>query len=379
MKNDRLVTKLFDTLFDNPVFLGSGTLIEKYEQIDKYIQFGVGLVVPRTTRLIKDRPNNPSPCLYQNGENMLNAEWTGNDINYWRPYLEKLSKTHKVAMSVTGRDIKKCVTVMQEIDKYNFPFAEINISCAHSNFVNGRIKDNEEFIECLLKSMKDKGIKTPIALKLGHCDNLLNIAKIAKNNGVDALVLINTFGPIFDFNINNNFECERLLGMKSGMGGLSGKALFNIALTDVAIISKEIDIKVIACGGVGSAFDVIKMIMAGASAVEIYTASHILGNKSHLLFKKINDDLNKILKINKINNIHDLYKRAHKIINLDTNLKPLYPIINIKKCKHCGLCQSICLENAIEKKTNNTLKVNKNKCNGCGHCVSICPSKSVFF
>jgi len=291
MKNrNPLEVKLLNNNLESPLILGSGTLVEKYEDINPFLKTNIGAIVPRTTRLEMTRKVHPSPHLYQFGNNgsemMLNAEWTGAAIDYWIPYLREMSNTNKIIMSISGRDIEGCLKVCRILDKYNFPMLEINLSCAHSNGVNGFITRNSEHIKSIVYRLKDT-IKTPIGIKLGHSDFIVELAGVAKKAGADAIVAINTFGPILDFNIGNNLKIKPVVGIQNAKGGLSGGLLFNIALTDIADISNQIKIPIIGCGGVSNAEQVIKMMMAGASAVQIYTAAHIRGINSPSIFNEI--------------------------------------------------------------------------------------------
>lgn len=386
MKNTNpLEIQLLNSKLSSPLILGSGTLVEKVEDIYPFLKTTIGAIVPRTTRIEMIRKIHPSPHLYQFGnsgsEMMLNAEWTGAAIGYWIPYLEKMSNTNKIIMSISGRDIEGCVKVCKTLDKYNFPMLEINLSCAHSNNVHGFITRNSEHIESIVRRLKDR-IKTPIGIKLGHSDFIVELAGVAKKAGADAIVAVNTFGPIFDFKIDDDLKIRPVVGIQNAKGGLSGGLLFNIALTDIADISNQVKIPVIGCGGVSNAEQVIKMIMSGASAVQIYTASHIRGINSPSIFNEINEDLLSFLKKHKLYNISEIKDKALFLLNQKTNLEVIYPKINDKKCFGCGSCMRICLKKAIgiqEKSGKKIATLNKKKCDGCGHCISICPNKAMSY
>ncbi len=244
-----LETNFLDSKLSSPLILGSGTLIERFENIQPFIDSGVGAIVPRTTRLIKTREKHPSPHLYQDGKEgnqiMINCEWTGPDINYWKPYLEHLSKTGKMIMSVSGRDIDSCFEVCETLDNYKFPLIEINIGCPHSNNTYGWINRSSKHISELLTRIKNSSIKTKVGIKLSHSDSIIELSRVAKDYGADCIIAINSFGPVLDFDISNGSP-ESIVGIKGALGGLSGSHLFNIALTDVAMISKEVKIPVIA-------------------------------------------------------------------------------------------------------------------------------------
>jgi dihydroorotate dehydrogenase len=363
------------------------TLAEHIEQIDPYIKGGAGAIIPRSTRAIMERKIHPSPHLYQFGrrssESMLNAEWTGLPIEYWAPHLERLSRTKQVIMSVSGRDIEGCVAVSRILDSYNFPLIEINVSCAHSNTIHGFITRNSGHIERLIKSLKDAGIRTPLSLKIGHSDFIVELCQVAKEAGVDSITAINTYGPVFDFTIDDKGFPHPVLGIAGGKGGMSGSSIFNIALTDVADIKRQVGIPVLGCGGVRTAEDVLKMMMAGADAVQIYTAAHIRGSLGPSVFNDINSQLIKSMNKRSIGNIQEVKGRAIHILEQDTNLEPIVPEVNDNKCTGCDLCLPICLPKAISivpadsNHQGHIISINPDTCIGCGHCVTTCPQNAI--
>ena len=373
-----LSCKILESTFPNPIWLGSGTITNSKERIDKFLKSDVGAIIPRTTRFkyASGRKFHPSYHLNINKKEkwIRNCEWTGNLINYWQPYLKELSATKRVIMSVSGRNIDGCLKVCKIIDDYDFPFIEINISCAHSSEAHGFITRNSKHISLLVKTLKKK-IKTPIALKLGHSDYIVNLAKVAEKAGADAIVAINTFGPVIDFDISGG-KPKLTLGINSGKGGLSGKIIFHAALTDVANLYQKLNIPIIACGGVTTPQDAIKMIMAGASAVQIYSAVHIAGNKRYTFFNNFINDFRNWLNINGYATIDEIKGLLLPIISRSHQMNKIIPKYDKALCIKCKSCVNICLEGAISL-YNNKIIIDKNKCVGCGACASVCPTKAL--
>jgi|GEM_PF-89326 len=385
LTNESLHVDLFSHRLDSPLILGSGTLVERYEQIEPFTRVGVGAVVPRTTRAIMVRKSQPSPCLFQTGsknnEMMLNAEWTGADISYWRHYLEQMAAGGKVIMSVSGRDIDGCVAVCKELDSYGFPLLEINVGCSHSNSIHGWITRNEEHVRRLVGSIKDAGVITPIGIKFSHSDFIVEMASAAKEAGIDCIVAINTFGPLLDFDISKGTP-QRVLGIQGSMGGMSGSPLFNIALTDVARIVKEVDIPVIGCGGVSNATDAVKMIMAGALAVQIYTAAHVRGVNAPSVFEEVNQGLRNYMVQHGVQNIAAMRGLALPLLDYPTALEPTAPAVVGNSCVGCNSCVNVCLREAIHIVKSNRYKrpeIDGKACVGCGHCVSVCKSGALSY
>lgn len=381
----RLEVNLFDRKIPSPLILASGTLVESFQEIPPFLEAGAGAVVPRTTRKIMERKVHPSPHLYQSGrkgdEMMLNAEWTGADIEYWRPYLEAMSNLRQVVMSISGRDILGCTEVCKELDLFGFPYLEVNISCAHSNSRHGFITRNGEHIRTLIDSIKQAGVTTPLVLKLGHSDFIVELANIAKEVGADGIVAVNSFGPLFDFSIDSLGDPQRVLGIQGAEGGMTGAPLFNIALTDVAEIKRQVGLPVIASGGVRTAEHVIKMIMAGAQAVQVYTAAHVKGIHASSIFPQLNQKIIHYMDEVKVENINSVRGRALSLMDEPTNLVPLIPEVLAENCTGCDICLPVCLPQAIDiipaaNKQRHIVEIN-DQCIGCGLCVQVCPSDAL--
>lgn len=380
---------LLGARFHNPIILGSGSLDERVDQVNTFLQTNVGAIVPRATRLeyAPGRDVHPSPHLdiQRRARAMRNAEWTGYPIEYWRPHLEELAQSHRVIMSVSGRDIDGCTTVCQELEPYRFPFLELNISCAHSNDAHGFITRNADHITSLIQRIKERGVKTPIAVKLGHSDFIVPLAMKAQEAGADAIVASNTYGPVLDFDISRG-EPKLTLGIAGGKGGLSGDPIFHIALTDIADLARHLEIPVIACGGVSTAEHVIKMIMAGAHAVEVYTAAHLKGTKAPDYLNKLVDDVQVWLGKYGYAGVDDVRGRVLPLLDGAHQMKPLKPQLVKDLCVGCQKCVVICNQpGAIGMIFSEKAQTNKvgmipevtDACIGCGACVTECPTDAL--
>jgi dihydroorotate dehydrogenase (NAD+) catalytic subunit len=382
--HDKLSASFMGKMLKNPVLLGSGTLVEHYEQIQPYFDAGIGGVVPRTTRKLMKRKTHPIPHLYENGSKhqpvMLNAEWTGADIEYWRSHIDMMAESEKISMSISGRDIDDCVEVCKELDKYKgWLYHEINVSCAHSNAQHGMITRDKKHIYELISRLKDAGVSQPIALKLGYSEAILELCHIAKEAGVDAIVAVNTYGPVFDFYIDNSGVPQSVVGVAGAQGGLSGAPIFQIALTAVANIKTQVDIDVIGCGGVTSGQDVIKMIMAGASLVQVYSAAHVRGVHAPKYFKKLISDIETEVKRYNYPGLHSIKGAALGLLKQPTEMELKIPTVDKASCIGCDICISVCLPVAIykidEMDKKSMVDIDGQKCVGCGHCLHVCPTQ----
>ena len=376
--SNKLRSTFLGTEYSSPIVVASGDLTETPEEVYEYINAGAGAVVPRTTRLHMIRDRHPVPNLYQSGDNLISCQWTGADIDYWKPHLEKMSEGDKVIMSVSGRNMEDCVKVCKELDQYRFPALEVNISCAASGGVHGMITRNMDFVTELTSRIKDAGVKTPISLKLGHSDGIVDIANAAKEAGADAITAINTMGPVFDFIIDENGRPQRIAGIAGSKAGLAGRAIFNTALTDVADISRQVGIPVMASGGVMEPEDAIKMIMSGASLVQLYTKLHNSGIYAPQTLTKFNEGLLEYMNERNIPDIASAQGSALYLLDLPTNLIAQIPAVDKSKCNGCKLCRQVCLNHAayIPNQTKKA-EIDHESCTGCGHCVSVCPEEAL--
>ncbi len=377
-----LRTTMLGVEYDSPLVVASGTLVERYDQIQQFVDAGAGAVIPRSTRFVMSRTVHPSPHLYQVGvrsrTTMMNAEWTGADINYWREYLPDMGRMGKVIMGVSGRDIEGCVEVCKELDEFKLPFIEINVSCGVSNGVHGFITRDPDHIAKVCDDIKKAGVETPIGVKLGHSDKIVELAQKAQENGADLIIASNTYGPVLDFEIDGNGNPQRVLGVIGAKGGISGDAIFHIALTDVADLCSVLDIPVVASGGVTTAERALKMIYAGASLVQIYSLLHDSGLNAPAALTKLTRGLVSEIETRSIKHIDDVRGKALSLLSEPTELSPQVPIVDKDICTGCDRCVPVCLPEAItfaakENRNGHVIEIGDESCIGCGHCVTQCP------
>ena len=225
-----------------------------------------------------------------------------------------------------------------------------------------------------MNSLKKAKINTPIAIKLWHSDIILELADEAKKYWADAIVALNTYWPVLDFDIDS-FPPKAYLWIESAKWWLSGKGLFHIALTDVADLVNKVKIPVIACWGVYTAEHVIKMIMAWAEAVQIYTAAHVRWLRAPMIFDKISKDLIKYLDKHSIPSINDLRWLAQPLLSQKTNLNPIIPEVIQDDCTWCDVCHITCLHDSISKDW--WIYIIEDNCVWCWHCIYTCPHDAI--
>ena len=256
---------------DNPVIPASGTFGYGYEFAELYDINELGTFSFKgTTR--EPRFGNPTPRIAECTSGMINAVGLQNPgveavINQELPKLKKCF--HKPVMAnVSGFSLEDYAYTCLKLDaEEQVGWLEVNISCpnVHGGGMSfGTTPKAAAEVTGVVKNVTKK----PVIIKLSpNVTDIVSIAKACEDAGADGISLINTMlGMRIDLR-------RRKPVIANTMGGFSGPAIFPVALRMVYQVSKAVKIPVIGMGGVSSAEDVIEMMLAGATAVEIGAAN----------------------------------------------------------------------------------------------------------
>ena len=264
---NRLKVNLCGIEMDNPIIPASGTFGFGYEFAELYdINILGTFSFKGTTR--EARFGNATPRIAECPSGMLNAvglQNPGVDAVIARELPKMKEVFHKPVMAnVSGFSLDEYVEVSSRIDKEDcVGWIELNISCPNVHGGGMAFGTCASSAESVVKAVRDV-VRKPLIVKLSpNVTNIVEIAKAVEAAGADGVSLINT-----------------LLGMRIDMrkkkpllanvtGGYSGAAVFPVALRMVYQVAGAVKIPVVGMGGVSSAEDVIEMMMAGATAVEI--------------------------------------------------------------------------------------------------------------
>ena len=198
------------------------------------------------------------------------------------------------------------------------------------------------------------------------------MAQQAEELGANAIVCTNSIGPGM---LIDTKTAKPKLGIKSGGGGVTGKAIFPIALWCVHQLSETLSIPVVGCGGIFTADDAIQMLMAGASAVQLYTAPAL---KGPTVFRRVTAGLQRFLVEN------PKYASVEDIVGLtlhktgDHQFSSPRPVVIKEKCTGCGICIQSCAFDAlsmVRRVDEKPLAVIADNCISCNACVGVCPPK----
>ena len=301
----RLNVELCGIEMDNPILPASGTFGYGYEFADNYDINILGTLAFKTTTR-DPRFGNPTPRIAETASGMLNAIGLQNPgvDNVIKNEIPKLKEVfHKPIMAnVSGFSIEEYVEVCKKLDKEEqVGWFEVNISCPNVTGGGMHFGTDPDMAETVTREIKKVTTK-PVIIKLSpNVTDIVAIAKAVERGGADAISLINTLvGMRIDIK-------KRKPVLKNKTGGLSGPAIFPVAVRMVYQVYEAVNIPIIGLGGVSSAEDVIEMMMAGATAVEIGAANFA----DPFICKKIIEELPALLDELKVDNIKDIIGGAH--------------------------------------------------------------------
>ena len=264
-----LSVKLNRLELPNPILVASGTFGYAREAA-AFIDFKkLGGIVPKTVTL-KPRIGNPPPRTVETSCGLLNSiglDNDGIDAFFEKHYDYLMSLGCPIIANVAGHDAEEFVVLAERINRFPLLAAvELNISCP--NVAGGvDFASKPELTHKVVSSVRNAcGI--PVIAKLTpNVTNVVEIAQAAADAGADAVTLINTL-----MGIAINWKKRRpILG--NVVGGLSGPAIKPVALRIVFQVAQKVDIPIIGVGGIQTIDDVMEFLVAGASAVQIGTAS----------------------------------------------------------------------------------------------------------
>ena len=267
----RLTTNLSGVILQNPVIPASGTYGFGYEFQRFYDIDMLGAIsIKGTTK--EPRYGNPTPRIAECPEGLLNSVGLQNP-GVEKVLSEEIPKLREVyhqpiIANVSGFGIEEYVYTAKKMDECEeVDIIELNISCPNVHHGGMSFGTNPELVEEVVRAVKSE-VKKPLYVKLTpNVTDIVVIAKAAVAGGADGLSLINTMQGM-RFNLKTGKPI-----LANTMGGLSGPAIFPVALRMVYQVAKAVDVPIIGLGGVSSAEDVVEMLYAGASAVQVGAAN----------------------------------------------------------------------------------------------------------
>ena len=267
----RLSVNLCGIELDNPVIPASGTFGFGREFAEFYDINILGTFSFKGTTL-HPRFGNPAPRIAETPSGMLNAVGLQNPgvehvIAHELP--EMKAYFHKPVMAnISGFSLEEYVEVARRLDgEAQVGWLEVNISCPNVHGGGMSFGTDPACAAQVTKAVKTVTSK-PVIIKLSpNVTDIVSIARACEDAGADGVSLINTL-----LGLRMNLRTRKPL-LANTTGGLSGPAVFPVALRMVYQVANAVKIPVVGMGGVSSAEDVLEMLMAGAAAVEVGAAN----------------------------------------------------------------------------------------------------------
>lgn len=268
----KLAQQLLGDTFQNPILLASGTcgFGREFAQVVDLESLG-GIATKAVTP--EPRQGNPPLRVAEFDAGMLNSVGLANPgVQAFRaeylPWLRDNLRRARVLVNIAGRTVDDYLRVVETIDgEAGFLGYELNVSCPNVKEGGAVFCSREDLLFSVISAVRAVTRKPLVAKLAPNVPDIGRMAEVAVDAGADGLTLVNTMpGLIFDVE-------SRKPALGGGTGGVSGAALLPIGVYAVWQASRRVRVPIIGVGGVRHGSDVIQYLLAGASLVQIGTAS----------------------------------------------------------------------------------------------------------
>lgn len=303
--SERTAITLCGIKLDNPVMAASGTFGYGYEFAEHYDINILGSFSFKGTTL-EPRFGNSTPRIAECTEGLINSVGLQNPgvdkvISEELPKLESVYNK-KVIANISGFSIEEYVEVAKRLEGCNqIGWVEVNVSCPNVHGGGLAFGTDAKAAAEVVAAVR-KVTKKPLLVKLSpNVTDITEIAKACEAAGADGITLINTL-----LGMRINLKTGKPV-IANKMGGFSGPAVFPVAERMVYQVYETVKIPVIGCGGIATAENVIEMMMAGATAVQVGAANLV----DPCACKKIIESLPAVMDKYGIKNLKDIIGGAH--------------------------------------------------------------------
>lgn len=344
---------------NNPVMPAAGPPIRDGAAALEAAKGGAGCIVTKTIS-VKGAAV-PRPCMaepFKGG--FLNTElWSELDPEVWfekeYPIVKEAGLPVIAGLGYTAEDIR---TLAPQVA----PFADALELSTHY------LGADTSPVQNAIRAAKES-CNLPVFVKLSPQIDIPTFAKAAEDAGADGIVLINSFGPCLDIDVHTG---RPVMGSNTGYGWLSGKAILPLALRCVFQAAQTVKIPIIGVGGITTGIDAVKMIMAGATAVQVCTAAILEGPT---VYGRIVKEMEKFMDEAGYKSLDDFRGLAIDKKQQEAVMQPVAPVVDEKACVACGICVRSCAYQAITMKQR--ASIDPEKCFGCGLCVTRCTRRAI--
>lgn len=355
-----ITTTLAGKRLENPVLPGSGPIGGTAEKLCALSDMGLGALVTKT--ITTHEPVINRPFIYGEKNFIMNCEpWSEYMFDVWKEQFFPLIVENKkqpllISLGYSDDDMRRLIPLFND-------FADgFEIS---THYVGKDLSPMEKTIR-MIRELTDK----PVYMKVSpHFPDPIGFAQMVMENKGTGIVAINSLGPSMKIDLETR---SVPIGNQDGQVWMSGPVIKPIALALIHQIKRAVPAcEIIGVGGAASAEDVLEFLLAGANAVEILSAALLYGMD---LYKKIIKELPIALEKYHFSSIQQVVETP---LQITTGQKQKFtPVMDQKRCVHCGLCKKVCPFFALET-SGEQIKVNVEKCMGCGLCKSRCPKQAI--
>lgn len=298
MQKPDLSVNIAGVEFKNPVIAASGTFGFGHEYAKLFDLSGLGGISLKGMTL-EERQGNPPPRVAETPSGMLNCvglqnpgidSFLKNDL----PFLRKQGTS--LICNIAGNTTEDYCAMAERLSDTEIDMIELNISCPNVKEGGAAFGTDCESAAGITREVR-KYCKKPLMVKLSpNVADIAAIAEAVEDAGADAVSLINTL-----LGMRIDIRTKRPV-ISNNVGGLSGPAVFPVALRMVWQVARRVKIPVVGMGGVSGWQDAIEMILAGASAIQVGTATFT----DPFSMLKIRDGIEKYLTENGLSGIGDI-------------------------------------------------------------------------
>ena len=290
---------------DNPIIPASGTFGFGYEFAELYDINILGSLSFKGTTL-EPRFGNPTPRIAECDSGMLNAVGLQNPgvdkvIEVELPKLRRVFNKPTMA-NVSGFSLEEYVETVRKLDtQSDIGWFEVNISCPNVHGGGMSFGTSPEMAETVTRAVRDV-TKKPIIIKLSpNVTDIVSIAKACEAGGADCVSLINTL-----MGMRIDLKSKRPI-LANKTGGFSGPAIKPVAVRMIYQVYDAVKIPIVGMGGVSTAEDVVELMLAGATAVEVGAANLV----NPYAARDIILDLPRVMEKYRINSLEEIIGGAH--------------------------------------------------------------------
>jgi dihydroorotate dehydrogenase subfamily 1 len=349
--------------FPNPVWTAAGPGGADAATLLRAARGGAGGLVAKTISVKGAQVPTPNIISPFSGS-LLNAElWSEHDYRHF--INEELARLREIGVPViasVGYSAGELAALGKELEA-----AGVAEAVEFSIHYVGKDPENLKRLAGALKETLTIPVLAKLSPGIGDLEGAIRIL----DDIVDGFVAINSVGPALDFDIETR---RPRLGSKDGRGWLSGAAILPVALHYVEAIASMTCKPVIGVGGIRRVEDVVKHMMAGASAVQVCSLAVLKGQE---VYGKLAAELSQWLDAHgfgDVGQIVGLYRRQRP--DPAQMRETGFPEIDYELCNLCLLCERSCIHQAIHF-DDKEFHLDETRCVRCGLCCSLCPKNAL--